>query len=70
MRWYSRFFEEVDHPVIGRVTMPGAPFKMAESPWRLKSPAPLLGEHNEEVYCRLLGYSREELVRLKESGII
>jgi CoA:oxalate CoA-transferase len=64
------FFEEVDHPVIGKVTMPGAPFKMAESPWKLKSPAPLLGEHNEEVYCHRLGYSREEMVRLGERGII
>lgn len=64
------FFEEVDHPVMGKVMMPGAPFKMQETPWQLKSPAPLLGEHNEEIYCHHLGYSREELVRLRERGII
>lgn len=64
------FFEEVDHPVIGRVTMPGAPFKMGKTPWQLKSPAPLLGEHNEEVYCQLLGYSKEDLVRLRGQGVI
>jgi len=64
------FFEEVDHPVMGKVTMPGAPFKMMETPWQLKSPAPMLGEHNEEVYCQRLGYSKEELVRLGERGII
>jgi len=64
------FFEEVDHPVIGKATMPGAPFKLTESPWQLRNPAPLLGQHNEEVYCQCLGYSKEELVRLKEQGII
>ncbi len=64
------FFEEVDHPVMGRITMPGAPFKMMDTPWQLKSPAPLLGEHNEEIYCQRLGYSREELVKLRERGVI
>jgi len=64
------FFEQVDHPVMGKVTMPGAPFKMMETPWRLRSPAPLLGEHNEEVYCGRLGYSREELTRLGQQGVI
>ena len=64
------FFEEVDHPVIGRVTVPGAPFKMMETPWQLKRPAPLLGQHNEEVYCNRLGYSKEELVKLREQEVI
>jgi len=64
------FFEEIDHPVMGRVTMPGAPFKMMETPWQSGSPAPLLGEHNEEVYCDRLRYSKEELVRLREEGTI
>ncbi len=63
------FFEEVNHPVAGKVTMPGAPFKMTETPWQMRSPAPLLGEHNGEVY-RALGYSKEELTRLGERGII
>lgn len=64
------FFETVDHPVMGKVTMPGAPFKMMETPWQLRSPAPLLGEHNEEVYCNCLGYSKEELEGLRRQGII
>ena len=64
------FFEAVDHPVMGKVTMPGAPFKLKETPWQCTSPAPLLGEHNEEIYCKKLGYSREELVILSERGVI
>ncbi len=65
-----KYFEEVDHPVMGKVTMPGAPFKMMETPWQLKNPAPLLGEHNEEVYCQRLGYTKDDLVRLREQGVI
>lgn len=64
------YFEEVDHPVMGKVTMPGAPFKMKETPWQLKRPAPLLGEDNEEVYCERLGYAKDDLVRLREQGVI
>ncbi len=68
--WQARgFWEEIDHPVTGKVTCPGAPFKMGETPWQVSRPAPLLGQHNEEVYAQL-GYSTEDLVRLKERGII
>lgn len=63
------FFVEVDHPIIGRVTQPSAPFKMSETPWQIRNAAPLLGEHNEEVYGEL-GYDEEDLVRLRERGII
>jgi len=63
------FFVEVDHPEAGRLPYPGAPFRMSETPWRTGR-APLLGEHNEEVYCQRLGYSREDLVRLRERGVL
>ena len=64
------YFVEVDHPETGKVTYPGAPFKMSEASWKIRQPAPLLGQHNEEIYCRLLGYTKEELVKLREGGII
>ena len=64
------FFEEVNHPVMGKVTMPGAPFKMTESPWQLRRPAPLLGEHNQEIYGDRLGYTGDDLVRLRAQGVI
>lgn len=63
------YFVEVDHPVTGRVPYPGAQFKMGDLPYELER-APLLGEHNEEVYCHRLGYSKSDLVRLREQGII
>ncbi|RLC71495.1 MAG: hypothetical protein DRI26_05005 [Chloroflexi bacterium] len=66
---YRGFFVEIEHPVVGRVKYPGAPFKMMESPWQAKRPAPLLGQHNEEVYGQL-GYTQKDLARLKEEGVI
>ena len=35
-----------------------------------QGPAPLPGENNHEVYCERLGYSRQDLVRLREMNII
>ncbi|UCG83403.1 MAG: CoA transferase [Dehalococcoidia bacterium] len=63
------FWAEVDHPVVGRLTYPGRPVLCDELPWNIRRPAPLLGEHNEEVYTSL-GYTKENLVKLREMGII
>ena len=65
-----KYFVEVDYPNTGKVTQPGAPFKMSETPWQVMCSAPLLGEHNEEVYHEYLGYRKEDIIRLRESGII
>ena len=64
------FFAEIDHPKTGKVAYPGAPFKMTETTWQARRPAPLLGEHNKEVYCDLLRYADGELVKLGEDGVI
>ncbi len=63
------FFQEVDHPVAGEHIQPGAPFRMSSVEWRAGR-APLLGEHNEEVYCEEIGLSRRELARLRAAGVI
>jgi len=64
------YFTEIDHPQTGRIAYPGAPFKMSETPWLVNRPAPLLGQHNEEVYCKQLGYIHEDLTKLRDNGII
>jgi len=43
---------------------------MGQTPWAIRSPAPLLGQHNEEVYGECLGYGREDLVKMREMGVI
>ncbi|MCL0028907.1 CoA transferase [Dehalococcoidia bacterium] len=64
------YFVEMDHPVAGRIPYPGAPFIMSATPWQARFPAPLLGQHNAQVYCEELGYTRAELARLGASGVI
>ncbi len=59
----------VDHPARGKFTMPGCPVRLEDSPVEVKS-APLLGQHNNEVYGELLGYSAADLASLKEQGIL
>jgi crotonobetainyl-CoA:carnitine CoA-transferase CaiB-like acyl-CoA transferase len=63
------FFVDIDHPEAGRLTYPGAPFKLSENPTHVRCAAPLMGQHNEEVYGRL-SLSRQDLVRLREGGVI
>jgi crotonobetainyl-CoA:carnitine CoA-transferase CaiB-like acyl-CoA transferase len=67
---YRDFFVDIDHPVAGKFKYPGAPYKLAATPWEIRRRAPLWGEHNEEIYGRLLGYSPQDLVRMREAGII
>ena len=43
-----QFFQPIDHPVAGTLHMPGAPYKLKEPWWRLRRPAPLLGEANRD----------------------
>jgi CoA:oxalate CoA-transferase len=63
------YFVDIEHPVAGKLTYPGALFKLSETPWR-PGRAPLLGEHNQEIYCERLGYSKRDLVSLREQGVI
>ena len=64
------FFVSADHPEAGVVEYPSAPHKLSETPWSIRRPAPLLGEHNEEIYSNRLKYSSEQLVEFREAGII
>ena len=63
------FFTELDHPVAGKFPHIGAAFSMSDSPLRLER-APLLGEHNVEVFCDRLGYTPKDLPLLREQGVI
>jgi crotonobetainyl-CoA:carnitine CoA-transferase CaiB-like acyl-CoA transferase len=65
------FFREVDHPELDTaITYPGAPFVLPESPWRISRRAPLIGEHNAEVYGDLLKLDDAEIGRLRAAKVI
>ncbi len=61
---------EVEHPEVGKVPLIGIPIKLSKTPGRIKNTAPMLGEHNEEIYCGWLGHTHQELAQLQEEGII
>lgn len=63
------FFVKINHPFAGELSYPGAPAKLSETPWQAGR-APLLGEQNEEIYCSWLGYAKEDLVKMRETGVI
>ncbi|MBI4551148.1 MAG: CoA transferase [Candidatus Latescibacteria bacterium] len=60
----------VAHPVMGRIELPGITCKLSDTPGGVDRPPPLLGEHNAEVYGRLLGLTADELVALRRDGVI
>jgi len=63
-------FVKVNHPTMGEIIEPGFPIKFSETKGDISAPAPLLGEHNVEVYKRLLGYSEEKIEELRKKGVI
>ena len=65
-----RVYHEVNHPELGRKIVLGPPFLLTDTPLDVHSPAPLLGQHNEQVFCDLLGLPREELERLIKEQVI
>ena len=65
------FWEEVEHPELGdRIIYPGAFMKASVTPVKISRRAPLIGEHNTEIYEKELGISKEDILILKQAGII
>ena len=60
---------DIEHPTRGRMAMPASPIRLSASPTDVIR-APLLGEHNAEVYGALLGRSAAELDTLRRDGVI
>ncbi|MCY4600188.1 MAG: CoA transferase [Acidobacteria bacterium] len=60
---------ETDHPTLGRLRTLGSPLKMSRTPPRPGRPAPLLGQHTDEV-LREAGYAPGDLTALRTAGVI
>ena len=63
-------FVEMRHPVIGNYLQFGAVPRLSASPGAMSRTAPLLGEHNEEIYCGEVGFAKDDLVALRSAGVI
>ncbi len=60
----------VNHPTAGRMRMVGPPIRLHGTPAEAATPAPLLGEHTDEVLTKLLGYSSETIAALRAGGVL
>lgn len=67
---FRDYWVEIEHPQTGSLRYPGPPFRLGQTPWTVRRPAPLLGEHNGPVYGGLLNLTGQDLVALGERGII
>ena len=61
---------QIEHPEMGEYPFPVRPAQLSGSPMQVSRPAPRLGEHNWDVYCGELGYSRSDLARLRRMGVV
>jgi crotonobetainyl-CoA:carnitine CoA-transferase CaiB-like acyl-CoA transferase len=66
-----QYFLDVDHPELdAKLKYPGGPFSMSETPWGIERRAPLLGEHNHQVWVEETGLTDSEYTELRRRGAI
>lgn len=63
------FFAEIHHPAVGEMKLVATPVKFRQNPASVRTPAPEVGQHTEEILLDL-GYSWDDIARLKEQGVI
>jgi CoA:oxalate CoA-transferase len=61
---------EIDQPEAGKMEIAGSPIHLSETPGAVYAPAPLLGQHTDEILKSILNYSEEDIKELKKQGII
>jgi formyl-CoA transferase len=60
----------VPHPDFGELRMQNVAPKLSETPGAVRSPSPALGQHNDEIYLRVLGLSPERYAELKAAKVV
>ena len=69
LKWFGSVIE-LEHSVAGPRLYPGVPFKMSGASPGQSTPAPLLGQHTEEICCDLLKMSDEEIRQLLDADVL
>ena len=64
------FFERLAHPEVGVRTHMGIPWRLTHAPNGVRSPAPVLGQDTDHVMRDVLGYSAEQIARLKDEQVL
>ena len=63
-------YSDIEHPALGAELIFNLMWQLSRTPPRIQRHAPLLGEHNREVFCGLLGMNDAEVSRLEEERVI
>jgi CoA:oxalate CoA-transferase len=61
---------EIEQPGAGNLRIAGSPFHLSETPGEVRDPAPLLGQHTEEVLLEVLEYPRQRVRELIEEKVV
>jgi CoA:oxalate CoA-transferase len=61
---------DTTHPIAGAVKMTAPTVQLSDTPGSIRSPAPLLGQHTEQVLRERLGLGEKEIDRLRRNGVI
>jgi formyl-CoA transferase len=60
-----KMFQEIEHPSAGKLKVVSSPVNMSATPPQIYSPAPLLGQHTNEILTDILGFSQDKVDALK-----
>ena len=63
------FWSTVEHAELGEVRIPGRPLIMPKSPWTMRRPPPMLGQHTDEVLNEC-GFGAGEIAAMRSSGVV
>ncbi|MBI1817000.1 MAG: CoA transferase [Deltaproteobacteria bacterium] len=66
----NHYVQDFDHPSFGPTQVVGVPVRLSETPGTIRTPAPEFGQHTEEILTDLLGYSWDDIARLKNANVI
>ena len=67
----NNYIDEFDHPTWGKTRLVVTPIRLgSSSASSIRLPAPEFGQHTEEVLQNILGYSWEDIIKLKDAGVI
>ena len=67
---HRKYFAELEHPTLGRKKYPTVPYQLSATPARLDTPAPLLGQHTDQILGAVAGIESRAVGSLRESGVI
>jgi benzylsuccinate CoA-transferase BbsF subunit len=65
-----KYFVELEHPEVGVRQHAGIPWRMSATPCAVRAPAPLIGQHTDEVLTGVLDYNETEVRKLREAGAL